>query len=116
MQNSRHCHAPHVGRFVVAQHENGLELVLDGIGVTCLGGSEGEAINEQNGGVTTHNRVGNRQRAEENRLVELGEARPELFVLSVVDERAHEELQHGEDFGRGRMNRHVHDLLNHFMF
>ena len=73
-------------------HENGLELVFDGIRVPCFAGSEGEAINEQDCCVTTHNGIGNRQGAEQNGLVELGEAIPELFVLSVVDEGAHEEF------------------------
>lgn len=92
MKNSRHRHASHIGRFIVAEHENGLELVFDGIRVTCFAGSEGETINEQNCCVTTHNGIGNRQGAEQNGLVELGEAIPELFVLSVVDEGAHEEF------------------------
>ena len=42
--------------------------------------------------MTTHNGIGNRQGAEQNGLVELGEAIPELFVLSVVDEGPHEEF------------------------
>ena len=123
VQHARHRDATHVGTLVVTQqlcltppslaHQDGFELLLDGVAVTHLAAAQREAVREHHHRVATNGAVNGGQRPEEDRLVQLREPVPQHLVLAAVHESANQRLQREEGVRVGGVHADVEELLDH---